>query len=76
VLDRNLSRCLIQRCIGLDEDLARLLVLENNVTDLLAPEFSVNRCHVHVKVSTSLDIGGRFVNVQLLEILGDSWRIC
>lgn len=55
----------------MNKDLARLLVLENNIANLLAPEFRVNGCHVDVEVGAGLDIGSRLVNVKLLEVLGN-----
>lgn len=76
VLDRDLARSIIQVGIGLDEDLTGLLVGKDNVADLGAPEVSVNSSHVNVEVRAGLNISGGLVDVQLLQVLGNSYTIC
>ena len=71
MLDRDLARGLIQGGVGLDKDLTRLLVLQDNVADLGAPEVQADRCHVDVEIGARLHIGGGLVDVKLLEVLAD-----
>lgn len=75
MLDRNLARGLVKRSVGLNEDLSGLLVGEDNVADLLAPEVRVDGGHASVELGASLNIGGCLVDVQLLEIMGNSLTI-
>lgn len=56
VLDRHSASGLIQGSVGLDEDLAWLLVIEDHLADLGAPEVQANGAHLGVKVGTSFHI--------------------
>lgn len=71
MLDGYTARCLVQSSVGLDEDLAGLLVCKDNVADLGAPEIEANRRHVNIEFVTSLDVRGGLVNVKLLQVLAD-----
>lgn len=76
MFDRDLACSIIQVGIGLDEDLTWLLISKDNVADLRAPEVSVNSSHVNVEVRAGLNISGGLVDVQLLQVLGNSYTIC
>lgn len=72
VRQADLSSGLIQSGVGLDKDLAWLLVCKHHIADLGAPELETDVSHAVVELGALLDISGGFVNVNLLEVVGNS----
>lgn len=68
----DLSSGLVQGGVGLDKDLAWLLVCEHDITDLGAPELETDVGHVVIELGALFNISGGLVNVNLLEVVGDS----
>mgnify|MGYP005989046449 CR=1 FL=1 len=73
VCQADLASGLIQGGVGLDKDLAWLLVCKHDITDLGAPEPEIDIGHAVVELGTLFDISGGLVNVNLLEVVGDSY---
>lgn len=63
MLDGNLSGTLVEGGVGLDEDLTGLLVSKHNVANRGTPEMRVDSGHFSVELGTSLNIGGRLIDV-------------
>lgn len=74
MLNRYITCGLIQGRVGLDKDLAGLLVVENDVANLCAPKVKANIAHVEVEFGSSLDVGGCLVNVKLLKVIGNGYK--
>lgn len=72
-LECDLASGFVQVCVGLDKDSARLLLCQDGITDLGAPEVQADVGHVVVHVNTGLDIGSALVDVNLLQVLAHSY---
>jgi hypothetical protein len=60
----------------LNENLARLLVLKDHVTELGAPEVWFNPGHFIVKLAARLNISSRLVHMKLLQEVGNGVATC
>lgn len=74
MLDTNLPGSLVDGGVGLDEYLSRLLVLEDNIPDLGAPEVLIDSSHVSVEFGAVLYIRGALVDMQLLEVFTNRYK--
>ena len=72
MLESNLSSCLVQSSIGLNKDLARLLLSQDGIADLGTPKVHVHSAHFVVQLGPVLKVTGGLVDVNLLQIVSDS----
>lgn len=72
-LEGDLARGLIQARVCLEVDSAGLLLGQNGVADLGAPEVHADVGHVVVKFETGLDVASALVDVNLLQVLADGY---
>lgn len=72
VLNGDIARGFIQEGVGLDIDLAGLLLLQNHIADLGAPVLEANMGHLVVELGSLFDITSRLVDVGLLKEVGNS----